>query len=74
MDVLLRCDCKMLRYMAGVRWQDGRSSSEVPEMCGVRYKPSSVKLRQGRLKWFRQHVKRAEEGVLGEVREVRVRG
>ena len=33
MDVLCGpCDCKMLRYMAGVRWQDRRSSAQ----CGGR--------------------------------------
>ena len=57
MDVLCRCDHRMLRYMAGVRWQDRRSSSEVAEMCGV--EDLSVKLRQRRLRWF-GHVKRAE--------------
>ena len=29
MDVLRRCDHRMLRYRSRVRWQDGRSSSEV---------------------------------------------
>ena len=52
-------------------WQDGRSSSEVVEMCKV--EDLSVKLRQRRLRWF-GHTKRAEGGVLGEAREVRVRG
>ncbi|MPC49071.1 putative methylmalonyl-CoA mutase, mitochondrial [Portunus trituberculatus] len=28
-DFLCSCDHRMLRYMAGVKWQDGRSSSEV---------------------------------------------
>ena len=60
MDVLCRCaDRKMLRYMAGVRWHDKRSSSEVTMMCGV--EDLSVKLRQRRLRWF-GHVKRAEGG------------
>ena len=62
MDVLCRCDHRMLRYMAGVRLQDGRSSSEVAEMCGV--ESFFVKLRQRRVRWF-GHVKRAERGVLG---------
>ena len=31
-DVLCRCDHRVLRYMAGIRWQDGRSSIEVDEM------------------------------------------
>ena len=35
MDVLSRCDFRMPKYMAGVRWQDGKSKSEVTEMCGV---------------------------------------
>ena len=35
MDVLQRCDCKMLRYMAGVKWKDGKSSTEVRDMGGV---------------------------------------
>ena len=50
------CDCKILRYRAGVRWQDGRSSSEVAQMCGV--EDLSVKLRQRRPRWF-GHMKRA---------------
>ena len=35
MDVLHRCDCRMLRYKAGVRWHNRRSDSEVAEICGV---------------------------------------
>ena len=37
MDVLCRCDCWMPRYIyiAGVRWQEGRSNSGMEEMCGV---------------------------------------
>ena len=66
MDVLRRCDCRMPRYMAGVlRWQDGRSSSEVAEMCGV--EDLFVKLRHRRPRWS-EHVKRAMGAVLGEVR------
>ena len=61
-DVLQRCEGRMLKYMAGVRWQDGKSSSEVAEMCGV--DGFSVKLRQRRLRCFGQ-VKRADGGVLG---------
>ena len=50
--LLRRCDRKMLRYMTGVRWQDGRSSSEVTEMCGVEDLSVNFKLRQRRLRWF----------------------
>ena len=59
MDALYRCDHRMLRYMAGVRWQDRRCSSEVEMMCGV--DNLSVKLRQRRLRWV-GHVKRVEGG------------
>ncbi len=68
---VLRCDRRMLRYMAGVRWQDGRSSGEVAEMCGV--EDLSAKLRQRRLRWF-GHVERAGGGALNEVRKLRVEG
>ena len=57
--------------MAGVRWQDGRSSSEVADMCEVEYLP--VKLRQRKPRWF-GHVQMAEEGVLGEVGKVTAGG
>ena len=57
--------------MAGVRWQDRRSSKEVAEMCWV--EDLSVKLRKRRLRWF-GHVERAREGALSEIREMRVVG
>ena len=47
-------DCKVLRYMAGVKFQDGKSI-EVRDMYGV--EDLSLKLRQRRLRWF-GHVKR----------------
>ncbi len=70
MDLLRSCDCRMLRYMAGVRWQD-RWSKKVAEMCGV--EGLSFKLRKRRLRWF-DRMERAREGVLSEVREMRVGG
>ncbi|MPC32051.1 hypothetical protein E2C01_025353 [Portunus trituberculatus] len=57
----------MLKYMAGVRWQDRRSSIEVVEMCGI--KDHSVELRKRKPRWFR-HVKRAAGRVLNKVEEV----
>jgi len=71
LNVLQRCNRKMLRYMAGVRWQDGRSSMEVRDMCGV--EDLSVKLRQRRLRWFGQ-VRRAEGSLVKEVEEVKIGG
>ena len=60
-NVLQRCDCKMLRYMAGEKWEDGKSSFELRDMCGV--EDLSVKVRQRRLRWF-GHVGRAEGSLL----------
>ncbi len=71
MDLLRSCDHRILRYMAGVRWQDRRSSKEVAEMCEV--EDLSVKLTKRRLRWF-GHIGRAREGALSEVREMRVGG
>ena len=71
MDVLQRCDCKMLRYKADVKWQDGKSSIEVRDVCGV--EDLSVKVRQRRLSWF-GHVGRAEGSLLNEVEGVRIGG
>ncbi|MPC66783.1 hypothetical protein E2C01_060936 [Portunus trituberculatus] len=35
-DTLCSCDHMMVRYMAGVKWQDRRSSIEAVEVCGVK--------------------------------------
>ena len=34
--ILLSCDRRMLRYMAGVPWRDRVRSAEVARRCGVR--------------------------------------
>jgi len=60
-DVLNSCDSRMLRYMAGVRWQDRISSKEVAKRCGL--KMIQDKLRQKRVQWF-GHVRRETEGVV----------
>ena len=70
MDVLQRCDCKMLKYMAGVKWQDGKSSIDVRDVCGM--EDLFVKMRQRRLR-FLGHV-RSEESLLNEVEEMRIGG
>ncbi len=71
MDLLRCCDSRMLRYMAGVRLQDRRSSKELAEMCGV--EDLSVKLRKRRLRWF-GHVERVREDALNDVWSMRVGG
>ena len=34
-DIIKKCDRRMLRYMTGVKWQDGVSSEEVAKRCGL---------------------------------------
>ena len=71
-DILKSCDRRMLRYMAGVRWQDRISSEEVAKRCGL--KEIQEKIRQRRLQWY-GHVRREEEGgVLRLVEEMEVPG
>lgn len=47
--------------MGGVRWQDGRSSSEVAEMCGV--EDLFVELSKRRFEMVRTHEKGRGRGV-----------
>lgn len=37
------CDCRMLQYMGGVRWQNREASEEMADRCGV--KELDVRLR-----------------------------
>ena len=63
--ILVTCDCKMLRYKIGVRWQDGVSSSVVAARCEL-----EGVLRTRRLQWF-GHVRRAgEDSMVREVGEL----
>ena len=57
--ILTSCDRRMLRYMAGVSWQDQVSSVQVASRCGVEVLENV--LRRRRLRWF-GHVKRRDEG------------
>ena len=56
--ILTSCDRRMLRYMAGVAWQDRLSSGEVASRCGVDLVEDV--LRRRRLRWY-GHVKRRDE-------------
>ncbi len=69
MEVLRGCDRRMMRYLAGVRWQDRVISEEVARRCGIR--EIEVILRQRRLQWF-GHVRRAGQDSV--VRTVEVEG
>ena len=67
-----KCDRRMLRYMTGVKWQDGVSSEEVAMRCGLR--DIQERIRQGRLQWFGHVNKEAEEGILSMVEKMEVTG
>jgi hypothetical protein len=71
-DVLIGCDRRMLRYMAGVTWRDRVSSVEVARRCAVGELRSVLKIR--RLKWFGHVMRGDEDGALGRVVNVEVEG
>ena len=69
-NVLKTCDYRMMRYMAGVKWQDRISNEEVVERCGI--KDMQHSLRHRRLQWF-GHVKRRKESeVLRKVNDMEI--
>ena len=59
-DILRKCDRRMLRYMARVKWQDEVSSEEVARRC--RLGDILERARQGRLQWFGHARREGEEG------------
>ena len=66
-----RCDCKMLKFMAGVRWKD-HPTNEVAERCGVL--KLEKKHKALRLKWS-VHVDRRDcRDFIEEVLAVEVAG
>ena len=70
--VIVSCDRRMLRYMAGVRLQDHIPSEVVAGRCGLRQ--ISDVLRTKRLRWY-GHVRRREDGEpLATVRDWTVEG
>jgi len=70
--ILIGCDRRMLRYMAGVKWQDMITSEKVAQLCGV--KEIAEKLRHRRLQWY-GHVKRDKDGgALRTTEEMEVAG
>ena len=62
--ILLSCDRRMLRYMAGVTWRDRVRSTEVAMRCGVREFGDVLRVR--RLGWFGHVVRRKETEILGK--------
>ena len=71
-SILLGCDRKMLRNMAGVTWRDHVSSLEVAGSCAVR--ELGAVLRGRRLGWFGHVERRDETKVLGKTQLIEVPG
>ena len=65
--ILLCCDRRMLRYMAGVTWRDRVRSVEVAR-CGVRELGDVLRVR--RLGWFGHVVRREETEIFGKTQHV----
>ena len=63
--ILLSCDRRMLRYMAGVTWRDRVRSAEVTTRCGVRELGDVL-----RVGWFGHVVRREETEILGKTQHV----
>ena len=70
--VLIGCERRMLRYMAGVMRQDWVSSEEVARRCGVGMLGDALLRR--RLGWFGHVERRDERDATGRVRLVEVPG
>ena len=66
------CDRRMLRYMAGVTWQDRLSSEEVASRCGVDQVEDM--LRRRRLRWYGHVKRRPETDPLSRVTNLNVAG
>ena len=71
-EIVKRCDNRMLRFMAGVRWEDHLTNDDVAEMCGI--EKLEYKLRAQRLRWFGHVVRAEEEQIVREVFEMEVMG
>ena len=66
--ILLSCDRRMLRYMAGVTWRDRVRNAEVARRCGVSELCDELRVR--RLGWFGHVVRREETEILGKTQHV----
>ena len=71
-SVLVGCDSRMLRYMAGVTRRDWVLSEEVARRCGVGMLGNALLRR--RLGWFGHVERRDERDALGRVRLVEAPG
>ena len=71
-EILKRCDNRMLRFMAGVHWEDQLTNDDVTEVCGI--VKLECRLRAQRLRWFGHVLRGEEEGIVKVVFEMEVAG
>lgn len=71
-NILIVCDARMLRNVAGVKWQDHLSNAEVTARCGV--KDLVGQIRGQRLRWLGHVNRRNEDHPLKEVGRLEVPG
>ena len=72
MEALKTTDRRMLRYMAGVRWQDRVASEKVLRMCDL--EDGESKLRRSRLRMFGYVRKACDENTVGRAMRLVVTG
>ena len=72
MEILKRCDNRMLRLMVGVSREDHLTNDDVVEMHDVQ--KLECRLRAQRLRWFGHVLKGEEDGIVKEVFEMKVAG
>ena len=70
--LLIRCDVRMLRYLMGIRWQDGISNEEVVRRSGLEGLENL--LRKIRLRWFGHVWRREEEHILRQALNFELEG
>ena len=71
-EMIRTTDRRMLRYMAGVRWQDRVPSEEVLRRCDL--EDIESKLRRNRLRWFGHVKRRGEDSAVGRAMRMEVPG
>ena len=71
-EMIRTTDRRMLRYMAGVRWQDRVPSEEVLRRCDL--EDIESKLRRSRLRWFGHVKRRGEDSAVGRAMRMEVPG
>ena len=71
-DLIVKCDRRMLRYLAGVSLRDRVASEEVLRRCGIKSIVSIINRKQ--LGWFGHVARRDEDELLGRIGSVEAPG